>query len=167
MTLDLSLTSIIAFSTVLSILTVFSIMDIRERKVANQYLLVAGGIGVIIIGLTGHLIQNPLLHLAAPIFVTILAYVLFQIGAIGGADLKVLIIMSVISPGIELALWTDAILEAVIGGGLEMLIMLTCGYVYSNWSRKEDDTQRAEKISTPLIPFLVIAYVLIQTLALL
>ncbi|MHA2066184.1 MAG: prepilin peptidase [Candidatus Thorarchaeota archaeon] len=159
--------SIIAFGTMLSILIVFSIMDIRERKVANQYMLAAGVIGIIITVLTGHLSQNPVLHLAAPIFVLVLSYVLFQIGAIGGADLKALLILSIVSPGIELALWTDPILEAVIGAGLEMLIMLTIGYAYSNWSRKDNDSQQDEKRATPLIPFLGIAYMLVQILALL
>jgi hypothetical protein len=92
--------------------------------------------------------------------VIVLSYVLFHIKAIGGADFKALVILSIISPGIELALWIDPILEAVIGGGLEMLIMLTFGYVYSNWSRKNNEK------GTPLIPFLSVAYVLIQVLAL-
>ena len=165
MTLDLTLTSMITFAYALVILIVFSIMDIRMRKVSNHYMLVGGVIGFVLVFLSGHLIQNPVLHLTAPIFVIVLSYVLFHIKAIGGADLKALIILSIISPGIELALLTDPILEAVIGGGLEMLIMLTCGYAYSNWSGKY--VQQDEMRVTPLIPFLTIAYVLIQILALL
>ncbi|MHA1925022.1 MAG: prepilin peptidase [Candidatus Thorarchaeota archaeon] len=166
MTLDLTLASMITFATAFAILIVFSIVDIRERKVSNHYMLVAGVIGLVIVFLSGHLIQNPALHLTAPIFVLILSYVLFHIKAIGGADLKALLILSIVSPGIELALWPDPILEAVIGGGLEMFIMLTCGYVYSNWSGK-NNTQQDEMRVTPLIPFLGLAYVLIQILALL
>ncbi|MGD9381014.1 MAG: prepilin peptidase [Candidatus Thorarchaeota archaeon] len=160
MTLDLTLTSMITFVTTLVILIIFSMMDIRERKVSNHYMLVGGVIGLVIAFLPGHLNQNPILHLTAPIFVIVLSYVLFHIKAIGGADFKALVILSIISPGIELALWIDPILEAVIGGGLEMLIMLTFGYVYSNWSRKNNEK------GTPLIPFLSVAYVLIQVLAL-
>lgn len=156
----------ISFATAFVILIVFSIMDIRERKVSNHYMVIGGVIGLIIVFLSGHLIQNPVLHLAAPIFVIGLSYILFHIKAIGGADLKTLLILSIVSPGIELALWPDPILEAVIGGGLEMIIMLTCGYAYSNWSGK-DDTQQDEMRVTPLIPFLGLAYVLIQILALL
>ncbi len=124
-------------------------------------MLAGGVIGLAIVILTGHLIQNPLLHLTAPLFVIVLSYVLFRIGTIGGADLKALFILSIISPGIELALWIDPVLEAVVGGGLEMLIMLILGYAYSSWSRKDKDR------GTPLIPFLSIAFVIIQILALL
>ncbi len=81
-------------------------------------------------------------------------------GAIGGADLKTLVILSIVSPGIELALWIDPVLEAIVGGGLMMLIMLILGYLYSNWSTKTSES------GTPLIPFLSVAYVLIQLLAL-
>ena len=161
MALDLTMTSVITFCTALVILIVFSIMDIRERRISNHFMLAGGVIGLAIVILTGHLIQNPLLHLTAPLFVIVLSYVLFRIGTIGGADLKALFILSIISPGIELALWIDPVLEAVVGGGLEMLIMLILGYAYSSWSRKDKDR------GTPLIPFLSIAFVIIQILALL
>jgi Flp pilus assembly protein protease CpaA len=161
MTLDLTLASMITFVTALAILIIFSMMDIRERKVSNHYMVAGGVIGFVIVFLSGHLNQNLMLHLAAPIFVIVLSYVLFHIKAIGGADFKALVILSIISPGIEFALWMDPILEAVVGGGLEMFIMLTFGYAYSKWSRKYNER------GTPLIPFLSVAYVLIQALALL
>ena len=123
MALDLTPTSIITFVTALVILIVLSIMDIRERKVSNHYILLGGVIGLVIAILKGSLFQEPVLHLTALLFVTLLSYVLFQIKAIGGADLKVLIILSILSPGIELALWANPILEAVVGGGLKILIM--------------------------------------------
>ena len=161
MTVDLSPTSLVAFGTALVILSIFSILDIRDRMVANHLVLIGGTIGFAITALTGHLVENSLLHVAAFLFVIILAYALFRIGAIGGADLKTLVIVSIISPGIELALWSDPALEAIIGSGLTMLIMLILGYVYSNWSMKTSER------GTPLIPFLSVAYVLIQLLALL
>jgi Flp pilus assembly protein protease CpaA len=161
MTLDLSLTSLVAFGIALTILIFFSILDIRGRRIANHIVLSGGVIGLAITILTGHLGQNPILHLAALLFVIVISSVLFRIGAIGGADLKILIILSITSPGIELALWVDPVLEAIIGGGLMMLIMLILGYVYSNWSVGTSER------GTPLIPFLSAAYVLIQLLALL
>ncbi|MFX1263245.1 MAG: prepilin peptidase [Promethearchaeota archaeon] len=161
MTLDLSLTSLVAFCTTLTILIFFAILDTRDRRIANHFVLIGGASGLIITILTGHLGQNPILHLAAFLFVSVLSCALFQMGAIGGADLKTLVILSISSPGIELALWGDPVLEAIIGGGLTMLIMLIAGYVYSNWSMGTSER------GTPLIPFLSAAYVLIQLLALL
>ena len=161
MTLDLSLTSLVAFGTTLTILIFFAILDTRDRRIANHFVLIGGAGALVITILTGHLGQNPILHLTAFLFVSVLSYTLFQVGAIGGADLKTLVILSISSPGIELALWVDPVLEAIIGGGLAMFIMLFAGYVYSNWS------MGASERGTPLIPFLGAAYVLIQLLALL
>jgi len=161
MTLDLSPTALVAFGMALAMLIFFSILDIRERRIANHLVLIGGAIGFATTILTGHLVQNLLLHLAALLFAIILPYALFRIGAIGGADLKTLVIVSIVSPGIELAVWIDPILEAIIGGGLTLLIMLILGFVYSSWSTKTSER------GTPLIPFLSLAYVLIQLLALL
>ncbi|MFW9887367.1 MAG: prepilin peptidase [Candidatus Thorarchaeota archaeon] len=161
MTLDLSLTSLVAFATTLTILIFFAILDIRDRRIANHFVLIGGAGGFVITILTDHLSQNPILHLTAFPFVTVLSYATFRIGAIGGADLKALVILSITSPGIELALWVDPVLEAIVGGGLMMLFMLIAGYVYSNRSIRSSES------GTPLIPFLSVAYVLIQLLALL
>jgi Flp pilus assembly protein protease CpaA len=140
-------------------------MDIRERKVSNHYMLLGGVIGLVIAVLTGRLIQSPVLQLTALLLVILLSYVLYQIKAIGGADLKALIILSILSPGIELTLWADPILEAVVGGGLEILIMLIIGLAYSNWSKRVSSSQDKAERGTPLIPFLSVAYVIIQLLA--
>ena len=165
MTLELTVPSISTFMTALAILIIFSIMDVRERRVSNHSMLIGGVIGIFIAVLTGHLIHNLVLHLTAPIFTIVVSYTLFQIGSIGGADLKALIILSIISPGIELALWVEPVFEAIIGGGLEILIMLTFGYAYSKWTRKENGLPQDERRITPLIPFLCLAYVLIQMMA--
>jgi Flp pilus assembly protein protease CpaA len=161
MTVDLSPTSLVAFGTAFTILIFFSMLDIRYRRIANHIVLIGGTIGFAVTVFTGHLVQSPLLHLAAFLFVIVICYVLFRIGAIGGADLKILAIVSIISPGIELALWVDPVIEVIIGSGLMILTMLIFGYVYSSRSMKTSER------STPLVPFLSVAYVLIQLLALL
>ncbi len=61
MTLDLSLTSIVAFGTALAILISFSVLDIRDRKVSNHLVLIGGVIGFAITVISGHLAQNSLL----------------------------------------------------------------------------------------------------------
>lgn len=164
MMLDLSLPSMSSFLTTLALLLVYSVLDLRERRVSNSIMLAGGVIGFGIVVISGHLIQSLLLHVVGPIFVVLVALVLFRVGAIGGADFKAILTVSIISPGVEFAAWGDQILEAIVGGGLSLLIMLLIGYCYSSYRIRRTHLQRDNRV-TPLIPFLLISYLLIQTLA--
>ncbi|MHA2377657.1 MAG: hypothetical protein ACXADS_00070 [Candidatus Thorarchaeota archaeon] len=167
MTLELSVTSVVSFSVTLGLLIAYSVMDLRNRVVRNEYLAVGGVIGFSVVVLSGHLTTNPVLHLTAVIFVTPVSYLLFSIGSIGGADAKSLLIVAIGSPGFEFALWDSPILEAVIGGGLGLFIMMLLGYSYTRWSSSSEDNSEGERPVVPLIPFLLLGYVLIQAIALL
>ena len=73
---------------------------------------------------------------------------------------KIPIISLRISPGIELGLWDQPILEAIIGIGGELIVMLLGGYLY--WKLRGND----EKVTPPLLPFLLVGYLAVQVIAL-
>jgi hypothetical protein len=157
MVLTFSMADIASLLTVMALLAIFSIFDLRDHKVRNEIVFSGLIIGCVIALLTGHFIQYPLLHLTALILVTPISFILFRMGSIGGADVKVLFSIAVLSPGIELGDWGQPILEAIIGMGGEMMIMLFGGYLY--WiSRNKEETP-------PLIPILFLGYIIVQLFA--
>jgi len=136
-------------------------LDIRDRKVRNELVLVGGVLGCIVLLLTSHFVSNFVLHVAALLMIFPLVYILFRLGSIGGADAKSLLIVALISPGIELRLLNIPILEAIVAIGVELIIMLSGGFLY--WRLKRD----TEDAPPPLIPFLLLGYLVIQLSALL
>jgi len=160
MVLDLSLVSIMSFFTIIALLVIYSILDIRDRKVRNEVVLGGGLVGCIVLILTGHFTSNLVLHLTALLLVIPVTYILFKIGSIGGADAKVLFIVAFISPGIELGSWNQPVLEAIFALGVEFVAMLLGGYFY--WRFRRND----ENASPPLLPFLLVGYLVIQVIAL-
>ncbi len=155
--ITMSTISSFVFTTVLLIM--YAILDIRTRKVPNQVLLMGGIVGLAIVLRFGHIVDFALLHLTAVLVALILGYTLFRIGAFGGADVKVLFTIAIISPGIEFASWENPILEGIVAVGLQLVITLLCGYLISR--RKTDGME-----VTPLIPILFGAYLVLQLLAL-
>jgi hypothetical protein len=122
-------------------------------------MLALGIIGTILGITTGHILTQLQLHLFAIISV-LLPLTLYRIKALGGADVKAFMLIAIISPGLEFATWDNVFLEAFLAMSLQVLIMIALGIVWS--TKKRDDTER-----TPLLPFLLIGYLVIQTLALL
>lgn len=160
MVLDLSIASIMPFVTIMVLLVVYSILDIRDRKVKNELVFAGGAVGCIVSVLTGHFVLWWELHLTALLLVIPLVYLLFRIGSIGGADAKVLFVVTIVSPGIELGIWNQPVLEAIIGLGGELIVMLLGGYFYWRYRRESENS------TPPLIPFLLVGYLAIQVLAL-
>ena len=158
MTLTLSVMTVTSFLFVISLLVIYSFLDVRYRKVKNELILGGVVVGTVLSLLTGHFFQYPLLHLVALLLVIPITYVLFRLGSIGGADFKVLFTVSLLSPGIEFGDWGQVILEAILGLGSELFIMLLGGYLYWRIRNKED--------TPPLIPMLLIGYLLVQLFAL-
>jgi Flp pilus assembly protein protease CpaA len=109
--------------------------------------------------LNGHLVENALLHLSAILVALLLGYSLFRIGSLGGADVKTILTVAIISPGIEFAIWENPIMEGILIVGLQLVIMLVVGYLISQ--RKTDETD-----VIPLVPILLGAYLVLQLLAL-
>jgi Flp pilus assembly protein protease CpaA len=122
--------------------------------VKNEIALIGGIGGCIILMFTGHFLQNTVLHLTALILVIPLSYILFRIGSIGGADAKVLFTIALLSPGIELGLWSQPVLEAIVGLGVELIVMLLGGYLYWRYKNRES--------TPPLIPILFLGYLVVQ-----
>jgi Flp pilus assembly protein protease CpaA len=160
MVLDLSFASIMSFVTILSLLLIYSFLDIRDRRVTNELVIVGGTVGFIVLILTNHLSSHASLHVIALLLIIPLSYILFRVGSIGGADAKVLFVVALISPGIELGIWSQSILEAIIGLGGELIVMLLGGYLY--WRVKRN----SENVTPPLLPFLLVGFLAIQVLAL-
>jgi len=156
--ITMSTISSFVFTTVL--LTMYSILDIRTKKVPNQVMLMGGIVGLAVVLRFGHIVDFALLHLTAVLVALILGYTLFRIGAFGGADVKVLFTIAIVSPGIEFASWENPILEGIVIIGLQLVITLLCGYLISR--RKTGGTE-----VIPLIPILFGAYLVLQLLALL
>jgi Flp pilus assembly protein protease CpaA len=160
MVLDLSVASILSFCTIIILLVIYSFLDVRERRVKNEFILVGGIVGCIFLLLTSHFVSNIVLHVTALVMVAPLAYILFRMRSIGGADVKSLFLVALISPGIELRVLNIPVLEATIGVGGELMVMLLGGYLY--WRLKIND----ENATPPLIPFLLLGYLAIQLIAL-
>jgi hypothetical protein len=160
MVLDSSVASIMSFSTIILLLVIYSILDLRDRRVKNELVLAGGAIGCIVLILTGHFVSNISLHLTALLLIIPLAYILFRMGSIGGADAKVLFVVALVSPGIELGTWDQPVLEAIIGLGGELIAMLLGGYLY--WRMRRND----ENETPPLILFLLMGFLAIQVIAL-
>ncbi|MFW9975518.1 MAG: prepilin peptidase [Candidatus Thorarchaeota archaeon] len=160
MSLDITFASIMSFFTITLLLVVYSILDLKDRRVRNEFIIAGGLVGGIVLIFTGHLTSNLVLHSTAFLLVVPIAYILFRIGSIGGADVKVLYVLAFISPGIELGILSEPVLEAIIGLGGELVVMLLGGYFYWRWRDGN------ENLAPPLIPFLLTGYLTIQIFAL-
>ena len=147
-----------SFLTIISLLVIYSILDVRDRKVKNEIVLAGSIVGCMILLLTGHVVQNSVLHLTAMILVIPISYILFRIGSIGGADVKVLFTIALLSPGIELGVWSQPVLEAIVGLGGELIVMILGGYLYWRY--------RSRERTPPLIPILFLGYLIVQLFAL-
>jgi len=124
--------------------------------------MITGGlVGLIIVVFTGHLIDHALLHLTAGIFLTAVAYMLFRVGAFGGADVKTVVTIAILSPGVEFGDWSQPILEGIIASGLLLLAVLLVASAFSLYRQQQEKTS-----VTPLLPIMLGAYLAIQILAL-
>lgn len=150
----------VVFGSCVAILIWFSHMDISTRRIPNHQLLVSFIVATVIVIFSGHLFAYPMLHGVAVGFTGLMGYVLYRLGSIGGGDLKLILIVAFLSPGMVFTTGGDPILEVVITSGLMTLGMLLLGWFYSRNSRANNDA--SEDPMTPLIPFLTISYMILQ-----
>lgn len=161
MVLEITIPSIVSFIATIILLLIYAAFDLRTRLVPNRIMVAGGVIGAVIVILTGHLINQALLHLSAGAFTLFLSYLLFRIGALGGADVKAVVTIAIVSPGIEFASWSDSVVEGIVGSGLLLIIILLGAYIFSRYRTKEEE----ERV-TPLLPIILATYLLLQLLAL-
>jgi len=159
MELVITLSTISSFIFMVSLFIIYSVLDMRYREVPNRVILVGGILGLGVILLSGHLIELAILHMTAVILTLILGYVLYRIGSLGGADVKTLLTIAIVSPGVEFANWNNPVLEGILVVGMLLIITLMVGYLISR--RKTDGSAMI-----PLIPVLFSAYLVLQLLAL-
>ncbi|MCK4568524.1 MAG: prepilin peptidase [Candidatus Thorarchaeota archaeon] len=160
MVLVITASAIFSFTFATILLFIYSVYDLRTRKVPNQVMLVGAIVGLVIVTLSGHIVEQAMLHLTAVLVTLILGYVLFRIGSFGGADMKTIFTIAIISPGIEFASWGNPVLEAILVISIQLGVVLVSGYLISQ--RKTIGTE-----VVPLIPIIFTAYLVLQVLALL
>ncbi|MBD3405878.1 MAG: hypothetical protein GF411_07090 [Candidatus Lokiarchaeota archaeon] len=157
MTVILTFDGIASLIVTILMLIIFSWSDLLTRRVPNK-LVLAGAVFAIIVTLsTGHLANNLINHIVAFVFVIPVSILLFRLGAIGGADAKVLWIITISSPGIELGFCLEPVLETIFCFGFQIFTMLGLGTLYWNHLKK----RRLDDIP-PLLPFLLVGYILTQ-----
>lgn len=158
MELVITVSTISSFSFMTGLFIIYSVFDLRYRKIPNRVMLIGGILGIGVILLSGHLIENVFLHLISVILTLILGYVLFRIGSLGGADVKTLLTIAIVSPGVEFADWNDPLLEGILIVGMLFITTLMAGYLISK--------RKTENSVIPLIPVLFSVYLVLQLLAL-
>ena len=151
--------SILAFTITLTLLFIYSAFDIRDRRIPNRVMLVGGVVGSAVTIISGHFYESLLLHLFGLLFSIVLSYILFRLGAFGGADAKVLITVAIISPGFEFITWINPIVETIIATGIEAAIMLSLGSVWWYQTKKNNK----ESPPPPLVPLLLFGYILVTS----
>ncbi len=156
----------VSIFTVVTLLSVFALSDIRTRRVTNTQMIMGIFVGTTSIVLSGHLLLYPVNHVMAILIVTPIAYLLWRMGSIGGADVKCLLLVAIVSPGIELVELQSPLFEVIVGNLLQILLMLATGYLYQQFVHIRSSTTITVR-PTPLIPFLLFAYLVTQMLALL
>jgi Flp pilus assembly protein protease CpaA len=161
MTLELELANYLSFAWMIVVLLSYSESDIKSRSIPNMVTIPGLLFSFLSVLLTGHLLTYLVLHVAALVLTLLLCILLFRIGAIGGADFKVLLTVAVVSPGVEFGRWSEPVFEAIIALGFELLVMLVLGHLY--WKRYRSREEQESK--PPLIPFLLVGYLLVQLLA--
>lgn len=150
--------AIAAYICTIIILLINSIWDFRARRVSNK-ITFTGLLGAVVFSvLSDRIFEQPMLYLTSILLTLFLGYVLFKIGALGGADVKALLAIAIISPGVEFANWGNPILEAILIVGLLFMFTLMIGYVLSKKKTDEDDI-------IPLIPIIMGVYLALQLLA--
>jgi len=161
---EITIPSLVLFSLSTMFLIDYAFEDLRNRRVSNNLMIASGFFGFVATIITGHLLDNLVLHISAFVFTTLVALLLFRIGAIGGADFKALMVIAITSPGILFSSWPEPLYEGIIASGLEIAIMLLLGIVYSKM-KKRTNTGEEDRI-VPLLPLLLLAYMAVQCLAL-
>ena len=157
MSIDQSISGIVIVLYVISLLLVLSVADIRSRTAPNSYLVGGGGIGILIeiaMGVEPEII----LRVIGLAFTVALALSLYRLGAVGGGDVKTLIVVALLSPGLPTMTCDDEVLEAVLVGGIELFVMLLLGTIHSRLRSGRRQTSE----TTPLIPYLLVGYLVVQ-----
>ena len=161
MALEITISSILSFLVTTVLLLIYTILDLHSRRVPNRVMMIGGVAGFIIVVFTGHLTDHVLLHLTAGIFMSVVAYMLFRVGAFGGADVKAVVTIAILSPGVEFGDWFQPILEGIIASGLLLLGVLLVASAFSLYRQQQEKTS-----VTPLLPIMLAVYLATQLLAL-
>ncbi len=163
MSATIQVARVIGAAVAAAFLTVTSVSDIRTRKVPNRVVLVCGvcGLGV---SLTTGALQTLLASYVTSVLVALtMGLVLYRTGTIGGGDVKLLIVIAVTSPGTVagMTVGADAVIEAALIVLVETLLMLAVGAIW--WKASKIVTKQDR--TPPLVPMLLISFLVVQGMA--
>ena len=86
---------------------------------------------------------------------------LYRLGALGVADVKALLVVTITSPGLVYGHWENQIYEGVMIGAIEVLVMILVGYSYWLIHRHSSRTSSGKR-TVPLLPLLLGGYLAVQ-----
>ena len=155
---------VISFIGAIIFYSVNSFFDLRTRLVPNKLILGETLMSLFVVIISGRLFSQMILHIFSLLIALALGYLLFKIGSLGGGDVKTLVVISLISPGIEPSTMVSYVLEAILGFGVPLIIALLVGQLYIRYYRSISENK--EHLQPALIPYLFGGYVLLQLLGL-
>ena len=156
--------SIISLLGAVIFFSVNSLLDLKSRLVPNNFILGEIVISVFVVVISGRLLSQMTLHIFSLLIALGLGYLLFKIGALGGGDVKTVVVISLISPGIEPTTGVTYLLEAILGFGVPLVIALFVGELYVRYYR--GISEHKTNLQPALIPYLFGGYLLLQLLGL-
>ncbi len=162
--LAIGIHSIVSLLGAVVFFSVNSFFDLGTRLVPNKLILGEIFISLFVIIISGRLFSQMLLHIFSLMIALVLGYLLFKIGSLGGGDVKTLVVISLISPGIEPNTVVTYLLEAILGFGVPLFIALLVGELYVRYYR--DTSENEPELQPALIPYLFGGYLLLQLLGL-
>lgn len=145
------------------ILSVNSYLDIKTRRIPNRLIWLEGTLSVLFVLISGRVVTQPFLHVYSFTFSLAMGYLLFKVGSMGGGDVKTLVVISIASPGVEFVELMSGTLEAIIAVGCILFVTLLFGHLHVILYKERLQETRS-RMSPPLIPYLLMGYILIQVL---
>ncbi len=155
--------TIVVFIECVVVLTWFSHVDISTRRIPNRQILVALVLASLTVIASGYLFDHLILHASAVGFTGFMVCVLYRLGSIGGGDVKLLLIVAFLSPGVIFVSGMNPVFEGIIASGLLIFGMLLLGWLYSRMCEKKDAS--CPRTIIPLVPCLTLSYIILQTIA--
>lgn len=163
--LTIEVSSMITFLAAVMLFAVNSSCDLKTRKIPNRLILAEGVISLVIVFWSGKILSQPILHLLSMFIALTLGYVLFRTGSLGGGDVKTLLVISLISPGLAFNTTLPITIEAHLGVDIPLIVALLLGHLYIRYYTKR--VEEKTKLPPPLVPYLFGGYILVQLFGLL
>jgi len=135
------------FLSALPFLISYSWIDIRTKRLSNELIVIFGLVGLLLIILT----SKPLIYSLISMFLMfILAIALWLFGTIGGADAKLIIVLSLFMPNIN---FLNTLHQFII-------FLLCLGILGTSYGLYSRNRARKGQTRVPFIPVITLVYIL-------